>query len=400
MIDDAFALSASFIRRWSTTRPSFGYNGLGELVYRRTYSRKKADSPGSLPLDHDSSPNEQWFETVERVVNGTYNMQKRWIDQHQLGWDARKAQASAQAMYERIFEMKFLPPGRGLWAMGSPITEQRGLFAALNNCAFVTTDGIEESDDKCKPFTFLMDASMLGVGVGFDTKGANKLDIYQPTSSRRLMLIPDSREGWVDSLRQLMTSYTNDNESAPVDFDYSLIRPYGTPIRGFGGVASGPAALKALLDSVRTLLDGRVGSTLSITDITDIMNLIGKCVVAGNVRRTAEIVFGPYDKDEYLNLKNYDVNPSRASHGWTSNNSIFADVGMDYSNVCEHVRQNGEPGFAWLENMKNYGVRYEKSIRKEESNEEKRKQDSVISVILSFIFHSILFSLFSLCRST
>ena len=41
------------------------------------------------------------------------------------------------------------------------------------------------------------------------------------------------------------------------------------------------------------------------------MNLIGKCVVAGNVRRTAEIVFGDPHSEEYLDLKNYKVNPHR-----------------------------------------------------------------------------------------
>ncbi len=65
--------------------------------------------------------------------------------------------------YDRIFNMKFLPPGRGLWAMGSPLTEQRGLYAALNNCAFVSTESMRT--DPVKPFVFLMDASMLGVDM-------------------------------------------------------------------------------------------------------------------------------------------------------------------------------------------------------------------------------------------
>ncbi len=73
-------------------------------------------------------------------------------------------------MYERIFDMKFLPPGRGLWAMGSPVTEERYMYAALNNCAFVSTQNLKEEGSK--PFTFLMDGAMLGVGVGFDTLGA------------------------------------------------------------------------------------------------------------------------------------------------------------------------------------------------------------------------------------
>ena len=124
-----FALTKNFIDKWRHKKPPFGYNGLGELVYRRTYSRKKNEVAAG-----GEGANEQWFETVERVVNGTYNMQKAWIEQHDLGWNAWKAQKSAQEMFERIFSMKFLPPGRGLWAMGSPITETRGLFAALNNC--------------------------------------------------------------------------------------------------------------------------------------------------------------------------------------------------------------------------------------------------------------------------
>ena len=154
-----FVLSENFISKYKRKKPPFGFNGLGELVYMRTYSRIK-----------ENGKNERWWETVQRVVEGTYTMQMNWIESHQLGWNPWQAQKSAQDMYERIFTMKFLPPGRGLWAMGTPITEEKGLYAALNNCAFVSTKTLKE--DYAKPFCFLMDASMLGVGVGFDTKGA------------------------------------------------------------------------------------------------------------------------------------------------------------------------------------------------------------------------------------
>ena len=46
---------------------------------------------------------------------------------------------------------------------------------------------------------------------------------------------------------------------------------------------------------------------------------------AGNVRRTAEIVFGDPTSEEYLDLKNYKVNPHRDQYGWTSNNSVFTN---------------------------------------------------------------------------
>jgi hypothetical protein len=103
--------------------------------------------------------------------------------------------------------------------------------------------------------------------------------------------------------------------------------------------------------SLAATLDRNAGAPISVTSIVDIMNLIGKCIVAGNVRRTAEIAFGDPDSQEYVDLKNYQVNPERRGHGWTSNNSVFASLGMDYSRVCERVKSNGEPGFAWLHNM-------------------------------------------------
>lgn len=116
---------------------SLGYDGLGELVYRRTYSRLKPEGG-----------NESWAETVARVVNGAYSMQKRLIAG--VLWDDEKAQRSAQEMYQRIFEMKFLPPGRALWAMGSPLTEERHIYAALNNCAFVSTADMDKCPSKVK----------------------------------------------------------------------------------------------------------------------------------------------------------------------------------------------------------------------------------------------------------
>eukprot|EP00004_Rigifila_ramosa_P020273 TRINITY_DN5254_c0_g1_i3.p1 TRINITY_DN5254_c0_g1~~TRINITY_DN5254_c0_g1_i3.p1 ORF type:complete len:478 (-),score=95.47 TRINITY_DN5254_c0_g1_i3:22-1455(-) len=84
------------------------------------------------------------------------------------------------------------------------------------------------------------------------------------------------------------------------------------------------------------------------------MNMIGRCVVSGNVRRSAEIAFGSATSTEFLDLKNYSINPHRQSYGWTSNNSVFAELGMDYRDVCGRVVDNGEPGFAWLQNMKQY----------------------------------------------
>ena len=337
---EKFTLSEKFINKYKRKKPPFGFNGLGELVYMRTYSRVKEDGK-----------NERWWETVQRVVEGTYTMQKNWIDSHQLGWNPWQAQKSAQDMYERIFTMKFLPPGRGLWAMGTAVTEKKGLYAALNNCAFVSTSTIKE--DYSKPFCFLMDASMLGVGVGFDTKGAGEIVVKGIDKTRSTKyVIPDTREGWVESLRLLLETYFHGQPK--INFDYAEIRPAGVPIKGFGGVSSGPEPLMEVHEDIKKVLEKNSGEPITVTTIVDIMNLIGKCVVAGNVRRTAEIVFGDPDSEEYLDLKNYEVNPHRDQYGWTSNNSIFAELGMDYTEASKRIVDNGEPGFAWLDNMRHY----------------------------------------------
>jgi hypothetical protein len=90
-----------------------------------------------------------------------------------------------------------------------------------------------------------MDASMLGIGVGFDTLGANTIHIHEPNKSKyENIIIEDSREGWVTSIRILLGSFFQPKEYpyTPV-FNYDHIRPAGEPIKGFGGISQGPQIL-------------------------------------------------------------------------------------------------------------------------------------------------------------
>jgi hypothetical protein len=146
-----FKLKDSFINKYKNRKPEFGFNCLGELVYIRTYIRLK-----------ENVENEQWYETIQRVVEGVYSIQKQHILSYNLGWDEEKSHESAEEMFDRMYTMKFLPSGRALWAMNTPIINEKGLFQALYNCGFVSTENIVE--DKAKPFEFMMDMSMLGVG--------------------------------------------------------------------------------------------------------------------------------------------------------------------------------------------------------------------------------------------
>jgi adenosylcobalamin-dependent ribonucleoside-triphosphate reductase len=351
----SFRISDDFLSGYKTKTPPFGYkdaggNSVGEITFLRTYSRLKEDGT-----------KETWVDVCERVINGMYSLQKDHCKRNRLPWNDAKAQASAKEAFDRLFNLKWTPPGRGLWVMGTPIVNVQRNSAALQNCAFVSTAEMNKFNP-AKPFAFLMEASMLGVGVGFDDKGADKdFPIYESSKATVTEVIEDSREGWVQSVTNLINSYLKADQS-PIQFDYSLVRPAGTPIKTFGGTASGPGPLIKLHNAINKLFKGRDGDKLSRKDIADIGNLIGVCVVSGNVRRSAELLIGRIDDQDFLNLKNSEVFPERNSYnsespgwGWMSNNSVEVSVGQDLSPIVDGIARNGEPGVIWLDMSRKYG---------------------------------------------
>ncbi len=330
-----FKLSEEFIDDYKTKTPNWG--PIGYFTYKRTYAR----------IIEAKNRKEEFWETVRRVVEGCYSVQKEHCIKLSLPWSDKKAQKSAQKMYDKIWNFKMLPPGRGLWMMGTEFIARHGSMA-LNNCGFASTEDIDLKYTKA--FEFVMDALMLGVGVGFDTKGAGKIKIKKPQEGHFDFQLPDSREGWVEALKLTLEAYFLGKQLPKHDF--SKIRPAGEPIRGFGGIASGPEPLKSMLENVSKILEARIGQTITSIDILDIMNLIGKCVVAGNVRRSAEIALGnPTDLD-FITCK--QDKEKLYSHRWASNNSVFAVKGLDYSFIADQLAVNGEPGVFWLENAKAY----------------------------------------------
>jgi ribonucleoside-triphosphate reductase (thioredoxin) len=350
-----FRLNEEFVASYKDKKAPFGYrdaggNSVGEITFLRTYSRKKEDGT-----------KETWVDVCERVINGMYSLQKEHCKTNRLPWSDAKAQASAKEAFDRLFNLKWTPPGRGLWVMGTPIVNVQKNSAALQNCAFVSTLEMTKLNP-AKPFGFLMEASMLGVGVGFDDKGAEKeFTIYAPKSECTTMVIPDTREGWVESTVELLNSYLKADHNC-LEFDYSEIRPEGAPIATFGGTAAGHEPLERLHNYIHKLFKGRAGQLVTKKDIADIGNLIGVCVVSGNVRRSAELLIGSIDDQDFLNLKNAEVFPERNSYdpatpgwGWMSNNSVAVSVGQDLSPIVDGIARNGEPGVIWMDVSKKYG---------------------------------------------
>lgn len=350
-------------------KPSFGYEGFGEAVYYRTYSRRKP-RPTEVDLpEFDTVTNwtgqEHWADTVLRVVNGTFSIRKDWYIKNNIHWDEQFWQSYAQKFGSDLFNMYWLPPGRGLWAMGTKFVYERGAMA-LNNCGFTELGAATLAND----FEWMADALMCGVGVGFHAR-RDQLLCFRP-QGMYMHDIPDTREGWAASIKLLVNAYTTPNCRLP-NFRYHLIRPPGLPIRGFGGLSSGPGPLVKLHDQInkcflRYMSDGNYDVVQLKTDVA---NFIGCCVVSGNVRRSAELGMGSIKDEVFLNLKDYSLYPDRINHGYMSNNTAGCEDDSDFDKLAEiaqRVPLRGEPGVANWRNFpkgrigkKNRGLRKDKA---------------------------------------
>ena len=335
-----FRLSDTFVEPYKDAEVPWG--PLGYVTFKRTYARRLNE------FDPEATGTEEWWQTCRRVVEGMFNMQKQHVFMLGLEWNDSKAQKTAKDAYDRLFNLKWTPPGRGLWMMGTKFVEQR-TAAGLFNCAFRSTRDLPTKGGYL--FAWMMDALMVGVGVGFDTEGAGTVTIQEPQYTNDTLVIDDSREGWVDSVHMLLDGFFFGSKVPK--FDYSAIRPEGALIHGFGGTSSGAGPLIELHENLKELYSDKVGEPISSVDIVDTENLIGRCVVAGNVRRSAALAMGRHDDTRYLEMKNDQE--KLYHHRWGSNNSFNAEVGMDYTWHAEQSQKNGEPGYIWLNNARTKG---------------------------------------------
>jgi ribonucleoside-diphosphate reductase alpha chain len=346
IVEERYTLPRETREKLENRLVQWGFGPLSSAVYYRTYSRLKEDET-----------QETWVDTIVRVVEGVMSIRKDWYV-NALGkrWDKRRWDAVAEELAFAMFEMRLLPPGRGLWAMGTDYVYERGSHA-LNNCGLVEVNG-----SLAVAARWMMDSLMCGVGVGFTTYTAD-LRVKHTRGAPSLYVIPDTKEGWAESVKRLVQSY--ERGSKPMEFDYSEIRRAGTPIRGFGGVSAGSKPLRDLHVRLRRYMDAFADKKVDQTRvIADVMNAIGACVVAGNVRRSAEIAVGAPSDETFMNLKNYEMYPERQDIGWMSNNSVALSERDHFSalpDVAERVADNGEPGILNLMNVQKYGRIGEKS---------------------------------------
>lgn len=344
------------INRWTInqdTKDAFlkrdvrwGFGELGLVTFMRTYSWERALLPELY--GENATGQETWLDCCVRVVEGTFTALRAHTVALGKPWDEDKAQCSAYSMLERMFTFKWLPPGRGLRMMGVPFVFERS-GAPLQNCAFISTQDI--AHDLSRPFVWAFEMLMMGTGVGFDARGAGTVTITPPTS-KGVHVVADSREGWAQAIRRVLDAHTG-KATLPVTWDVSQVRPAGAIIGSFGGKASGPAPLVTALERLERLCGEYVGKPIDSAFIVDAMNIIAACVVSGGIRRSAQIAFGSPDDHKFSALK--QDQEKLYAWRWASNNSIFAEEGMDYSHHAALSATNGEPGYAWLSKMRSHG---------------------------------------------
>jgi len=294
---------------------------VGYPTFKRTYSR---------PLEGGGT--EEWPDTVNRVVEACNN---------QLGCNFNDHEK--EELSNIMLDLKGTVAGRFLWQLGTETVDRLGL-PSLQNCSFVVVD------NPIRPFTWAFEMLMLGSGVGFNIQREHvyqlpkvkaKVDVTRADRNDADFIVPDSREGWVELLDRVLRASFETGEG--FTFATHLIRPKGAPIKGFGETASGSEDLVWGMLEINKILNSRSGKRLSSVDCLDIMNIIGKIVVAGNVRRSAQIALGDHDDIDFLRAKRWDLGNIPNWRAMSNNSVICSDIKDLPEEFWDGYKGNGEP---------------------------------------------------------
>ncbi len=259
-------------------------NSLGEFVYYRTYSRWM----------ESEQRRETWIETVNRYMAF---MKENLAD--------KLKDSEYEEVRQSILKQEAMPSMRLLQFSGPAA---RATNVCAYNCSYIAPESFQDLAE-------IMYVSMCGTGAGWSVESQNvqRFPQIQFQTGKKLptYVIPDSKEGWADSLAFGMSTWADGND---VDFDFSQLRAAGTRLKTMGGKSSGPAPLIRLLGFARERVIARQGKRLRNIDVHDIICMIGDCVVSGGVRRSAMISLSDLDDTEIRGSKQgqfYITDPHR-----------------------------------------------------------------------------------------
>ncbi|MEK7609718.1 MAG: ATP cone domain-containing protein [Patescibacteria group bacterium] len=272
------------VRKLATDSKNYFKNALGEFVYYRSYSRW---------IDQENR-RETFIETVDRYMS---------FMKENLG--SKLKESEYKEIREAILNQQAMPSMRLFQFSGKAA---RVTNVCAYNCSFIAPESFQDLAE-------IMYISMCGTGAGWAVESVNVEKfpqiMMQNGDKIKKHLIPDHKEGWADSLTIGMKAWALGKD---IEFDYSAIRPEGTRLKTMGGKASGPAPLQRLLSFTRQIMLSRQGKRLRAIDLHDIICMIGDCVVAGGVRRSAMISLSDLGDDQIRDAKKgafYITHPHR-----------------------------------------------------------------------------------------
>lgn len=121
-------LTVDFLNQYINKQPNWGFNGLGYMVYKRTYARAISDNL-----------KEEWWQTVARCINGAQKI------------GALYTKEEAERLFDLVFNLKCNFAGRMLWQLGTSTVDKYGLASLLNCFAheteIITDQGIKKIGD-------------------------------------------------------------------------------------------------------------------------------------------------------------------------------------------------------------------------------------------------------------
>lgn len=303
-------------------------NQLGELVYLRSYARWL----------EDENRRETWPETVERVMAFLFA-------------DKPVSDEDLNSLREAMLAHEVMPSMRSLWASGDFASIDN---TAIYNCSFMPIDNL-------KAFSELIYILMQGTGVGFsvESKFVNKLPtVAEMTSKRAEFQVPDSAEGWADTIFFVVThawkGYGN------IVLDYSLVRPRGSRLVTKGGRASGPEPLKQAVEFLIETITQAEGRKLTTLEVYDMCCALAEVVVVGGVRRSAMISFSDPDDESLRHAKDWKRGNFPLKRYMSNNSAYYAErpskevFDREWTQLAESG--SGERGFS-IDNWHKYAPR-------------------------------------------
>lgn len=324
------------------------YSGLDEIDSKNVYNQLPEYTRIARYAQYNTKEKrrETWVEQIERVFKMHKVKFSSLLDNDEFMEVFQFAKNS-------VLQKKVLGSQRALQFGGPAILSKN---TRIYNCAATYID-------RPRVFQEIMFTLLCGVGIGFSVQKhhVEKLPPIQTPDEEDCVdfVVPDSIEGWSEAVGILLSSYfSNGNPSdyekynkKNVKFDFSLIRPKGSPISYMGGKAPGPDGLQSSLEKVRKILNSSVNGkkqyNLSPIQCYDIIMHISDAVLSGGIRRSATLCLFSLDDEEMIAAKTgdwYIKNPQRAR----SNNSALLRRDQipeeKYMKLIESVKQFGEPG--------------------------------------------------------